>query len=276
VKGKDLLVCFAGALLATALATETLASPKGAFATTVAEERFQWRGQVDGTDEILIRGREVRVRHIAAKPIQRQDYRFTAPLPEWDVDLQLFKIEGRGEVRLVEEPSSWNDYTAVVRIDDEKHLGDSYYEFELTWSEGNDWSWGDWGDRDDPADTEDEWGSENDDAGSDPDAWDDWDQEGGAFRWEGRVDVGAEIRIHGAEHLIDGSGGEGTQEYRSRFTSALPESEVPVSLRHIEGRGSVELWQSPSAENNYTAIVRIEDTSSGSDTYEFELTWRLR
>ena len=275
MKGKRLLLYLVAAFLTMGPANGTAASPHGASAS-FAEERFQWRGQVDGTDEILIRGQEVRVRHLAAKPIQRQDYRFTAPLPEWDVDLQLLKIEGRGEVRLVEEPSSWNDYTAVVRIDDEKQLGDSYYEFELTWSEGDDWSdWGDSGGGGDPADAEDEWGSENDDVGNDPDDWD-WDQEGGAFRWEGRVDVGAEIRIHGAEHVIDGSGGEGTQEYRSRFTSALPESEVPVSLRHIEGRGSVELWQTPAAENNYTAIVRIEDTSSGSDTYEFELAWRLR
>ena len=241
----------------------------------VAEERFQWRGQVDGVDEILIRGGSVRVRHVEAKPIQRQDYRFTAPLPEWNVDLTLHKIEGRGDVELIEEPSSWNDFTAVVRLDDKNQIGDGYYEFELTWNERDDWGdWGDFGDRDD----RDPWGGDEEaHAGErdDDQGWyREWDRDGGAFRWEGRVDIGAEIRIRGGEHEVHDAGGRGTQEYRSRFTADLPGAEVPVSLRQLEGRGRIELIQSPSAENDYTAVVRVEDPRSGDDTYEFELTWR--
>ena len=72
---------------------------------------------------------------------------------------------------------------------------------------------------------------------------------------------------------MDGDSGQGTQELRSRFTTDLPEAEVTVSLRQLDGRGRVELIQSPSAENDYTAVVRIEDSDSGDDTYEFELTW---
>ncbi len=93
------------------------------------------------------------------------------------------------------------------------------------------------------------------------------------FAWEGRVDIGAEIRIRGGDHEVDDAGGRGTQELRSRFTADLPEAEVTVSLRQLDGRGRVELIQTPSAENDYTAVVRIEDSDSGDDTYEFELTW---
>ena len=104
MNGKNLFAGFLGVLLTLVCLGEPLAA--GALAGTVSEERFQWRGQVDGIDEILIRGGEVRVRHLAAKPIQRQDHRFTSPLPEWDVDLELYKIEGRGDVELIEEPRS--------------------------------------------------------------------------------------------------------------------------------------------------------------------------
>jgi len=272
VNGKNFFAGVAGALVLV-WGGEALGS--GTLARSVAEERFQWRGQVDGVDEILIRGGSVRIRHLEAKPIQRQEHRFTAPLPEWDVDLDLDKIEGRGDVELIEEPSSWNDYTAVVRVDDSDKVGDGYYEFELTWNERDDW--GDWEDREDRSDR-DPWDDDDDDA----DAWErdgdeDWssdrDGEGGAFRWEGRVDISAEIRIRGGDHEVSDAGGRATQELRSRFTADLPEAEVTVSLRQLDGRGRVELIQTPSAENDYTAVVRIEDSDSGDDTYEFELTW---
>ena len=266
-----------GLTVALLLSSANVVRPSSPAVRHLAEERFQWRGQVDGTDEILIRGREVRIRHLAAKPIQRQDYRFTAPLPEWDVELALHKIEGRGDVELIEEPSSWNDYTAVVRVDDSDRTGDGYYEFELVWNERDDW--GDWSDgRDSDRDDRNPWEDSND---ADPwgrDDEPDWQdtQEGGAFRWEGRVDIGVEIRIRGGEHEISDAGGSGTQEYRSRFTSELPESELPLSLRQLDGRGRVELIQTPSAENGYTAVVRIEDSDRGDDTYEFELSWDAR
>jgi hypothetical protein len=35
----------------------------------------------------------------------------------------------------------------------------------------------------------------------------------------------------------------------------------------------VELVQQPSASNNYTAAVLIEDSAAGADFYEFELSW---
>lgn len=221
---------------------------------STADERFQWKGQVDGVDEILIRGRSVRVNHLESKPIQRQDYRFSAPLPNRDIEVELRVIEGRGKIRLMEQPSARNDYTAVVRIEDHGN-GDSYYELELVWDdEDDDWGWNDDDDGDD-------WGG-------------DFGREEGVFRWEGRVDKGAEIRIRGNDYRVDDMGGQGTQERRADFDSALPESDVVVSLRKLEGRGDVELIQAPDASNGYTAVVRIEDDKGGADDYEIELRWR--
>ena len=224
-----------------------------ATAAVTAEERFQWKGRVDGVDEILIRGRSVRVNHLEAKPIQSQDYRFSAALPARAVEIELTTLEARGTVRLMEQPSERNDFTAVVRIEDDRG-GAGDYEFELVWDE------------------DDSWGDDRGDV-----RWsDDADGDDGVFRWKGRVDIGAEIEIRGDAHTVTDLGGQGVRETLARFDSSLPESDVPVSLRKRDGRGEVELIQAPDAGNSYTAIVRIDDDKGGSDNYEFELRWRRR
>lgn len=220
-------------------------------AGSMAEERFRWKGRVDGVDELLIQGRSVRVNHLEAKPIQRQDHRFSARLPARDIEVELKVIEGRGRVRLMEQPSERNDYTVVVRIEDDQG-GDGDYELELVWDDDDDW--------DDDWDGDVRWS-------------DDTDGDGGVFRWEGRVDIGARIEIRGDSHTVTDQGGDGVSEKRARFDSSLPRSEVPVSLRKRDGRGDVELIQTPSEDNDFTAIVVIEDDKSGADDYEFELSW---
>jgi hypothetical protein len=228
----------------------------GAAGLLQADESFKWRGEVDGVDEIQIRGNSVHIKHLKAQPIQSQDHRFTEPLPRRDVHLRLEKVEGRGKVRLVQEPTSWNNYTATVRIDDSKGGSDDY-EFALHWrsDDWDDWENNDW-------DHSNEWQDHFD------------SREEGMFRWRGRVDIGAEIEIRGKDHRVKDSGGSGTQERQARFSRSLPKSTTPVSLHKIHGRGLVILTQYPNHGNDYTAIVRIADSKGGADDYEFELTWQ--
>jgi hypothetical protein len=63
------------------------------------------------------------------------------------------------------------------------------------------------------------------------------------------------------------------KEKGATFSDALPDSEVPVSVEKREGRGHVELIQTPDSGNDYTAIIKIEDTKGGSDDYDIELRW---
>lgn len=207
-------------------------------------ETFRWRGRVDGVDDILIQGDDVRVEHVAARPIQDQDYRFSAPLPSVEVELELRTIRGRGNVRILEQPTRRNDYTAVVRIDDSEPRGDDEYEFELSWS------------RELPHDGGDVYS--------------------GLFRWKGRVDIGCDIEIRGQTHQVKDQGGQGTRERSFEFSEPLPSDGTPVSLRKRDGRGRVELVQAPDSGNDYTAVVRIEDSKGGADDYEFELRWSAR
>lgn len=222
-----------------------------------ADQKFQWRGEVDGVDDILIRGNSVRIDHREAQPIQSQDHRFSEPLPERDVHLRLVKVKGRGKVRLIQEPNSWNDYTAKVRIDDSRGGSDDY-EFELHWRSD---SWDDW--------EKNDWNHSNE--------WEDdhfGDREEGMFRWRGKVDIGAEIELRGREHHVNDKGGSGTQERQARFSASLPHSTAPISLHKIHGRGLVLITQYPNSRNDYTTKVTITDRKGGADDYEFELVWK--
>lgn len=204
-------------------------------------ETFRWRGRVDGIDDIVIQGSDVRIEHVSAQPIQRQDYRFTAPLPPAEVELRLEVLRGRGEVRILEQPTRRNDYTAVVRVNDQDHGGDSDYELELSWSRRD---------------------------------WDGGDAYEASFRWRGRVDVGCRIQVRGSGYELEDMGGQGTRERDHRFSEPLPSAEVPLSVEKKDGRGDVRLVQMPRASNGYTAVVEIEDDKGGADDYELELRWQ--
>jgi len=72
---------------------------------------------------------------------------------------------------------------------------------------------------------------------------------------------------------VKDAGGSGTREKGATFSEPLPKSEVPVSVEKRDGRGDVEIIQTPDSGNGYTAILRIEDDKSGSDDYDIELRW---
>ncbi len=95
----------------------------------------------------------------------------------------------------------------------------------------------------------------------------------GRFRWRGRVDGSDYIMLQNSQVTIRHI------EYRSiRDTSydlpvPLPQRSLQLTLTKLKGRGNVEIVRQPSAENNYTLTVLIEDTPSGDDFYEFEVVW---
>jgi hypothetical protein len=93
---------------------------------------FRWRGRVDGSDYIFLRGRRVNIRHLQAQPITDATYDVTAPLPRTNVNVQVRPLRGRGRIQLIQQPSASNDYTAGILIED-KDSGADYYEFELIW-----------------------------------------------------------------------------------------------------------------------------------------------
>jgi hypothetical protein len=95
--------------------------------------RLRWSGTVDDNVQLIISDDRVEVRTIGGSEYNNATYNFTSPLPRRrGVSVSAVKIKGRGEVRVLQQPSRDNDYQAVVQIRDSGG-GARDYEIEVTW-----------------------------------------------------------------------------------------------------------------------------------------------
>ncbi len=95
----------------------------------------------------------------------------------------------------------------------------------------------------------------------------------GAFHWSGRVDGSDYIELRRDRVTVRHMEAQPITGANFNVRSPLPQRPVTVQLNKLQGRGKVVLYQQPSAANNFTASVYIEDNQGGSDFYEFELIW---
>jgi hypothetical protein len=91
-----------------------------------------WRGRVDDYVELNIQGNRVRSREREGSQTLNEQVSFSNPLPRADVSVSVRKRSGRGRVSVVQQPNPSNNYTAIVKIDDEKGGADDY-EIEMEW-----------------------------------------------------------------------------------------------------------------------------------------------
>ena len=91
-----------------------------------------WRGRVDHYVELRIQGDRVQSRERQGAPTLNEGARFTSPLPRADSQVFVSKRQGRGQVGVIQQPSRWNGYTAVIAINDESGGADNY-EIEVAW-----------------------------------------------------------------------------------------------------------------------------------------------
>ena len=91
-----------------------------------------WRGRVDHYVELRIQGDRVQSRERQGAPTINEGASFTSPLPRADSQVSVRKREGRGQVGIIQQPSRWNGYTAVIAINDESGGADNY-EIEVAW-----------------------------------------------------------------------------------------------------------------------------------------------
>ena len=96
----------------------------------------------------------------------------------------------------------------------------------------------------------------------------------GNMRWRGRVDDYVELRIQGNCVRSVERGGAPTYNEHASFSNPLPRADVRVEVKKRDGRGRVSLLEQPSRNNNYTAVIRIDDNKGGADDYEIEMQWR--
>lgn len=91
-----------------------------------------WNGSVDNKIQLTIRGDRLTSYTIAGRTYPSNNFRFTSPLPRRDVTIRVDKKDGRGDVRIYQQPSRANNYTAILEIED-KDGGADNYRLEVYW-----------------------------------------------------------------------------------------------------------------------------------------------
>lgn len=100
------------------------------------------------------------------------------------------------------------------------------------------------------------------------------DQAQASAAWSGDVDQAATVYFHGTRSWVDNVRGKAVANIVSDFNGRLPiHHRVDVHLEDVHGRGDVRITQQPTADNNYTAAVRVRDPQPGSGHYHFRLVW---
>lgn len=95
--------------------------------------KLHWQGSIDDEVHLIIRGGAVQVKTISGTEYYDGIFSFTSPLPSEDVQVSVSKKDGRGTVKVIQQPSSDNNFTAIIQILD-KNGGAREYELEISWT----------------------------------------------------------------------------------------------------------------------------------------------
>lgn len=94
--------------------------------------RVYWRGQVDDKLQITVRGLSLETKTLSGKAMPEGSYSFTAKLPDSEKNISVTKIEGRGKINVLQQPTAENNYTAIIEVHDDRG-GVSDYLLNIWW-----------------------------------------------------------------------------------------------------------------------------------------------
>ena len=263
---------------------------------------FVWSGTVDREAVIIMRGSRVETEADGFDGYSDARYRVREALPRAAGRVRVVRSDGRGEVEVIEQPSPFNGFTTRVRVRD-RQSGADRYRLEAYWDgrgdDGLDDGRFDRGDDryDDARDRGHEMGGNDDpddrrrgngrgkgrsngrgngrfDDRNDRDRGIGDRRDAGTLRFSAAVDDVAEIRIRGRRVDFFTRSGRALHDVRYDIRGAsLPRYALPLDLRRLNGRGNVTIVQYPRAFNNWTAVIRIDDSRGGADSYDIDLRW---
>jgi ribosomal protein L35AE/L33A len=198
-------------------------------------ESLSWKGRAEGDVIVTCRGDSCEAASAGGDPVPGGRARFTKPLPGRGIAVMLLEKSGRGDLRLLEQPSEENRYAARVLIRD-PHAGSSEYSFKLAWLQPK----------------------EDALRAARP-----------GLYWSGRVEGTARVTVHGRAASAAGS----VTGSRARFERGLPGAAADVVLAKLRGRGTVRIVEQPASTNNWMLVFEIADSGPGPDDYELEVKW---
>ncbi|MGA2213225.1 MAG: hypothetical protein ABSH31_08125 [Bryobacteraceae bacterium] len=207
-------------------------------------DKLTWSGRVEHAAVIDCRKQTCVSRSEHGTPVANEHFKFSKPLPGRDTEVRLEGQDGRGEIRLIEQPRESNQYTARVAIHDPL-AGATDYSFTLAWNRAN---------AKEPVQIP--------------------ESVGRGLLWTGRVDGRVRVTIQGGASFSEALEGERVVAEHAEMFRPLPaRSDLMPAIRKLAGRGQVAIVEAPSEKNNYQLVFEIDDPEPGADDYEVELDW---
>ncbi len=96
---------------------------------------ISWSGNIDANTVIYIQGNSVSTQVRRGQGPTGVSYHFFGRLPNRPVLVSLANWDGRGIVRILQQPGPDNGFTAAVQIRDPQP-GRGHYDFDLRWDGG--------------------------------------------------------------------------------------------------------------------------------------------
>ena len=205
--------------------------------------QITWSGHVDGEAIISCHAKTCVSSVTRGAPVSSERFKFSRVLPERDLDLALDEAQGRGEIRLVEQPRKSNNYTARISIHDPQ-AGSGEYAFTLAWTLPS---------AKEPQLTE---------------------TPVRGLVWSGVVDAVARVTVQGGSALSEALEGRPITGERADFLRPLPErADLTPVVKKNRGRGDVEIVEYPSPQNHFRLVFEIHNPNGVADNYEIEVDW---
>jgi hypothetical protein len=204
-------------------------------------DKIVWSGRVDQEAVISCRAKSCVAESANGARVADEHFKFSRPLPNRDVTVSLEQTDGRGEIRLVGQPSEHNQYTARVSIRDPQS-GSGEYSFALVWPR---------------------------DGGKEPELR----PLVRRLTWSGTVEGRVRVTVQGGAVLSEAVAGHPVTGERADVLAPLPaRSDLNPVAKKLRGRGDVQIVEQPSDKNNYRLVFEIRN-SGGADNYEIEVDW---
>lgn len=241
----------------------------GAATTVQAQRRvFEWSGRVDHDLEITVMGNAFVTTRIGSNERLPRGSSTLINLPRTDGELSLKVVEGRGEVEVAQQPASENGYTAVIRLRDPEN-GGAPYRIDAFWQPAAA------GEVAYAAPFERPASEVARDAAREAAAEAAREREARnrvALMWIGDVDSELEIVIQPSGISYNTVRGSEPRAISSAISRVPPGA--TLLLNQIQGRGETSIIQQPTAENGYTAKLRVRDSQQGFGHYVFMVAWQ--
>ena len=121
----------AGLLIASLFALFAVSSAQAQSGSSSG--KVFWRGSVDNKVHLTIKDTTLEQKSVEGAETPTGTFSFTAPLPDRAVTVQVNRKEGRSKkVKVIQQPTADNDFTAIVEIHDDGG-GARDYVLEIFW-----------------------------------------------------------------------------------------------------------------------------------------------